>query len=570
MPHATMPSPGLQAFILCGPGESLSTFTSTPKDFSKALIPIANRPMVWYPLDWCYRMGIHDITLVTPPESKHGLESALATNPALTSLPSPRPEILAPSDLTQTSGTGELLRLPEVQKAVTTDFVILPCDLISELEGSKIIQQWITLNSLSVTERGKKRKGGLGVFYPTYGLEGISQKKDETDFIATTPLAKASVPPPHGSLRSDIETLVMSMPTDTLNDRIEDDKDTFKIRASLSHKYGRVKFRRMHRDAHVYIFPKWVKDFAARNAKFDAISEDVMGWWAKAQWQTVLAEKLGMHEALSQKPFSSDDMTESGILEDESVDAAQLSSTKVAIPVQRASTASFASRVRTPAPTIPDALEVPPLLAYIQPNPKSTTPTADQPLIRRVDTSLALLSISLYLAKQPPTHTLAHEHKIHPTANLGQQSRISQEDSLVAENVKIGFRSVIKESVIGANCEIGNNVRLTRCLLMDGVTVGDGVQLTGCIVGRRARLEGMKPAAVPAEGSSDAQGEKKKGKKAVGADDEDDRTRLTDCEVAPNFHVEAGTEAKGEKMMAFDTEDLEDLGEDEDEDEEDE
>lgn len=58
MPHATLPSPGLQAFILCGPGVSLNTFTSNPKEFPKALIPIANRPMVWYPLDWCYRMGV--------------------------------------------------------------------------------------------------------------------------------------------------------------------------------------------------------------------------------------------------------------------------------------------------------------------------------------------------------------------------------------------------------------------------------------------------------------------------------------------------------------------------------
>lgn len=59
MPHATMPSPGLQALILCGPGASLATFTSNPKESSKALLPIANRPMVWYPMDWCHRMGIN-------------------------------------------------------------------------------------------------------------------------------------------------------------------------------------------------------------------------------------------------------------------------------------------------------------------------------------------------------------------------------------------------------------------------------------------------------------------------------------------------------------------------------
>ena len=59
MPHAiNMPSTGIQAIILCGPGVSLNTFTSKPEEFPKALVPIANRPMVWYPLEWCYRMGV--------------------------------------------------------------------------------------------------------------------------------------------------------------------------------------------------------------------------------------------------------------------------------------------------------------------------------------------------------------------------------------------------------------------------------------------------------------------------------------------------------------------------------
>ncbi len=59
MPHAVSVTPtGFQALILCGPGASLTTFTANPEEFPKALIPIANRPMVWYPLNWCYRMGI--------------------------------------------------------------------------------------------------------------------------------------------------------------------------------------------------------------------------------------------------------------------------------------------------------------------------------------------------------------------------------------------------------------------------------------------------------------------------------------------------------------------------------
>ena len=578
MPHATLPSPGLQAFILCGPGVSLNTFTSTPSDFPKALVPIANRPMVWYPLDYCYRMGITDITLITPPESAGPLETALARDPALTSLPNPKPEILAPKELMQTTGTGELLRLPEVQKAITDDFVVLPCDIVCELDGARMLEMWMQLNPLALSAKDGKRKGGLSVWYPTYGLEGVSTKKDESDFLATVPLDKPAVPPPAGSLRGDVERIVMNMPTDTLNDRVEEDKGFLRLRQSLIRKHGRVKMRMKYRDAGFYVFPKWVKDFAAANDRFDSLSEDLLGWWAKAGWQgDELAENLSLPEVLGGKVTDEDDMD--GELDD-TVDPSTLSSTKATAQSVKS---TFASRVKSTAgtPKSPIMPPVPPLHAYIHPAPPPSEPvsttskpdavpssTSAIPLIRRIDTSAQLLTISLYLAKQPPSTTsLSQPQRIHPTASLGQQSRVSEADSLVAENVKFGLRANIKESVIGANCEIGAYSRLTRCLLMEGAVVGEGVTLTGCIIGRRARVEGLKPKAAEGGGETGGtEGEKKKGKGKKAEEDEEERTKLTDCEVAPQFVVEAGTEAKGEKFMAFD--DAGGFGDDEDEDEE--
>jgi translation initiation factor eIF-2B subunit gamma len=64
---------------------------------------------------------------------------------------------------------------------------------------------------------------------------------------------------------------------------------------------------------------------------------------------------------------------------------------------------------------------------------------------------------------------------------------------------------------------------------MEEVDIGERVVLSGCVIGRRARV----------------------GKGSV----------LMDCEVQGGFIVEEGTEAKGEKFMAFDGMD-EDEGED--------
>ena len=536
MPSVMPPSPGLEAIILCGPGVSLNTFTSSPSEFPKALVPIANRPMVWYPLDWCYRMAVTKITLITAPESQAALQTALQTHPALTSLPNPRPEILAPEGLSMTTGTGELLRLEEVRAAIETDFVVLPCDLVSEIDGSKLVEQWLSLNPLKFSESSSDRSGGLGVFYPTYGWEGISHKKDETDFLATVSISAPKVPPPATSLRGNIEQIVMTMPTDTLSDKTEAGAGHLRLRQSLLSKHGRVKLKMKHRDAHVYIFPRWVLDFAAENETFDSISEDLMGCWAKAGWQTRLADRLGLDGVFRNAnggPKDDDSTTQSLLT------PSYLSTTNTNLPSQHTDSDASAPRISSassPKFTSPP-LQTPPLHVYIHPQ-------ASSHLVRRIDTAHALLDVSLYLAKTTvwPTHPLAHEHRIHPTTTLEPQARVSEADSLVGENVRLGSRCSIRESIIGANCEIGCNARLVRCLLMDGATVGHGCVLTGCIVGPRARIEA--PARV-------CSGEP--GKKKVAWEDDMEKTQLTNCEVAPYFVVDAGTEATGEKFMGFDT-----------------
>ena len=344
------------------------------------------------------------------------------------------------------------------------------------------------------------RRGGLGVWYHTKADEAI--KKEETDFIATLPPKSATVPPPRSSLLSDIHRLAYSIPTDTLNDLVNEQK-SFAIRRSLLRQYGRVRLRTSYRNAHIYFFPFWVIEFIQRNKAFDSISEDVIGWWSKATWQRGLGTKLGMTDLFGNvQEADNDDNTGPIMFQDEMIDLMNMTSTGLhefhSQSFTRQQRQLLASRTRQhpsaqskPLPPETDSEpSIPPILAYVQPSHSTA------PLIRRVDTGPLLLATSLRLARfealdetgPAGPSPFAHKRKIATPSGVAQRCTVTKADCLLDENVVVEEKAVIKECVVGANCRIGSGARLTRCLLMDGVTVGERCQLNGCILGKQSRI----------------------------------------------------------------------------------
>lgn len=524
MPHAvSIPSPGLQALVLCGPGSSFPTFTSNPDENPKALLPIANRPMVWYSMDFCYRTGITDITLVCPASARKSIEQALNTNPYLTALPLPRPSILAPADLDQNTGTAEIFRLPAIRDAIKSDFVVLPCDLICEIPGEKLVQSWMIraasmsdiLAAPSLPGVEHRFSGGMGVWYETKTPLGV--KKEETDFIATTPISSANLPP-KGSLTSHLTNLVYSMPKDSLKDLTEE-KSGLPLRHGLLRQHPRIRMLTTYRDAHLYIFPRWIIDFIQANDRLESITEDVIGWWAKAGWQAGLGEKLGLNTILK----TEDDDSDSNSDHDHTPSPERRPSEDTLpprIPGERR--ASIAGSFRDPdAQGDSKDVPVPPILAYIHPSNESA------PLVRRVDTAQLLLNVSLALAKIPSVEEtgtavspFAHNKKVSYPEGVKSRTTITRQDSLVGDNVTVEEKVAIKESVVGANCHISEGAKISQCLLMDGAVVGKNCKLTKCILGKRC---------------------------VIG-----DGSVLTNCEVQENLLVEAKTEDKDNKLMSSD------------------
>jgi len=475
-----------QAIILCGPGSSFPTFTTNADQNPKALLPIANRPMVWYAIDFCRRMLITgddllseivilftnilaDITLIAPPSAAPAINTALKTNPQFHLANLPMPNLLAPKDLDHNTSTAQIFRLPEVKAIVKRNFIVLPCDLVCELGGETFLDLWAVQ---ACRPGGKGNSGGLGVFYQTKTEPVV--KGEETNFIATSALS-SRVHSIHFPLFKHVSKLVYSVPTDTLND-ITESKEFLPIRHSLLRAHPRVKMLSSHRDAHIYLFPAWVMDLINSNERMESIEEDVIGWWAKAGWQDGLGEKLGLRKALDPIAPAENDENATGTVES---DFEVLCST-------------YTTNI-DPSDEEKAKLVIPPLLAYVHPSKPAGEVTV--PLIRRVDTGPLLLSVSLQLAKLEGIDTagkssspFAHASKVAYPEGIAARTTVTRPDCLLAENVIVEEKSSIKECVIGANCTISTGAKLLRCVLMDGVLVGKNCKLTGCILGRRSRI----------------------------------------------------------------------------------
>lgn len=397
--------------------------------------------------------------------------------------------------------------------------MVLPCDLVCELGGDKLLQAWM-VKSASLSEllgdphaSEVSHSGGLGVWYQTKTATPV--KGEETDFIATAPLPSAPTLPPKDSLLPHISKLVYSMPKDSLKD-LMDEKRGFPIRHGLLRRHPKLKMLSTHRDAHLYILPRWIMDFVQENERLESIGEDVIGWWAKASWQTGLSKKLGITTVLESSEAEDENTSaqEDDSISPDDADTEELRRDNLSGGFQIRSDVTHYNQESGDAAQSTDQEIIPQMLAYIHPSTQSA------PLIRRADTAQLLLSISLQLAKLPsveevgvePASPFAHTRKVAYPEGVKPRTTITRQDSLVADNVTVEEKTSIKESVIGANCQIREGAKLSQCLLMDGVVVGKGCKLTRCILGKRCEI----------------------GENSV----------LTDCEVQENLLVEAKSELK--------------------------
>ncbi|CAI5755937.1 unnamed protein product [Candida verbasci] len=138
------------AVILCGKGKELSPFSLSSRStgFPKAILPIANKPMIEYVIEWCFKGFFAKILLVTYDNEENSINEWLnkyKKQMELNQEYSPSIDILTISNSNSDESGAILYHIYQIQPTLD-NFILLPCDFITNLPPQVLIESYRNKN----------------------------------------------------------------------------------------------------------------------------------------------------------------------------------------------------------------------------------------------------------------------------------------------------------------------------------------------------------------------------------------------------------------------------------------
>ncbi|ORX56896.1 nucleotide-diphospho-sugar transferase [Hesseltinella vesiculosa] len=423
-----------QAVILAGYGSSNKLYPiSEDENLPKALLPVGNRPMIAYTLDWLEMAGIFDAIVVI--QSTGNAQQKLSGYITRNYTGNVHCNVVG---VAEDCGTAEALRA--IKDKIAHDFIVVPCDLITELDPRNLLDQH-RLRDTTLT----------ALFY----APGESAKDDEAlPFVGIDPTRQALV---------------------YKSEPMED--DDISIRMSLLTKFPRVRLHTNLQDAHLYIFKRWVLDMLADKEYIASISDDLIPMLVKCQYQKKMVDREQVNKyasgyqgllqtALALSTTYSNDVDEDVFMPD---------------PIH----SSFKSPVTTQVYVYRDGF-----------CGRGNTLDNYAELNRHV------IKQGTPIMRVPPTSEVAPKTQVGNDSIIGEHTKIDERSSvkkssvgahcIIGKNVKIA-NSVIMDSVV-----IGDNVKVDGCIICNHAKVLEKTILKDCevandyVVEKESQIKGEK------------------------------------------------------------------------------
>ncbi|AAS50252.1 AAL114Cp [Eremothecium gossypii ATCC 10895] len=423
-----------QAFVFCGKGLKLAPFSNTrgDKGMPKPLLPVANRAMLEYVLDWCDQAQFKEINIVVDEGDEEVMQEGLAGfmqfreecydvlsknvggfHTHYLRKPAPIQFIGAKSEF-----TGEILQ-QELLERITGDFVLLPCDFITNIPPQIFLDQYLNRDHDSLA---------MAVYYQN-AFENIDKKQIKKFFTVYT-----------------------------------DNEDSMKQPVLLDiysrEDVEKTKYLKM-RSQMLWRYPNSTVSVKLLNSYIYFCSHELVHLLSTDD-SAVAADSDG-----------SDSEDEVGSRNPNQIRPSYFRNKTKMVKDPMNGRKSFAKLFRDIARR-----------SWQHSRPRETVSIFIMPdvgIFIRANNLSAYMEANRYILKIKSASTS------HTVPVTGSSSAIGA-DSVIGASCTILGKTNVKRSVVGANCKIGNRCRIVGSILLDGAEIDDEVTLENVIVGKFGKV----------------------------------------------------------------------------------
>ncbi|KAG0265289.1 hypothetical protein DFQ27_000695 [Actinomortierella ambigua] len=421
------------AVVLAGYGNGLYPLTED-SNMPKALLPIANQPMISYPLAWLESSGVTDVIVLSVSSGSKKLGHYLDRvyeGPLNISL-----EVVD-------DNTGTAEALTQIKDKITTDFIVMSCDMLTDLIPHQFLD----------THRSAGPAVTAMFFEPSKaegGPSGSSKAREVVQYVGVDACNSQLV---------------------YLNNSEQMDPDDFSLRISLLEKHPVMNMSRLLLDGHLYVFKRWVIDViseVAQKRTLASIKAHVLPLLVKSQHHRSLAEQEGVIKAY------------------EASQDHNLGTTKLAYSL---STTQLSEEKKKPAGRVDEWKSPIKCQAFVLPTGI---------YCRRANSIANYYEANRYFTKttdkvRNPGASTQVQTQVGADSLIGADTKIGERSSIkkstIGSHVTIGKNVKIVSSIVMDHAVIEDGVRLEGCILCSTSKVCEKSSLKDCEVGGNFRVE---------------------------------------------------------------------------------
>lgn len=408
----------LQAVLMAaGGGSRMMDLTyNTPKP----LLPVGNKPLIWYPLNLLERVGFEEVIVITTKE----VQKALSTDQRLKTDVKMKLDVVCIQEEAD-MGTADALR--HIQQKIKTDILVLSCDLITDVALHEVVDLFRAHNATLSMLMSKVHE-----FTETVpGQKGKKKAGEQRDFVGVDVTGK--------------RLLFMANEADL--------EEGLVLRKSIMRKHPRMFIKTGLLDAHLYCLKRSVVDFLVHNKSVTSIRGELVPYLVRKQFS---------------KSLNSQHVTEDSEKNQKQQEANNnldlLSTSKDEALLQLARERSCWNDHRG---DMSEAYHGGKIRCYVH--------IMEDGMCYRVNTLAAYIEANRVVPK------LFEEPPIHPTAVVSERSLVGS-DSIIGPSCQISDKTSIKRSNVGTSTAIKEKVKITNSIIMNGVTIEEGCNIQGSVI----------------------------------------------------------------------------------------